>query len=319
MKVVLTGATGFVGAPLLRRLLADGHQATALTRDDGGALPADAARRVVGELGPDLDCGDALDGAEALIHCAARAHIMDDPAADPLAAFRRVNTEGTLALARQAARAGVRRFIFVSSIKVNGEATRPGRPFTAKDIAAPADAYGVSKAEAERGLLALADETGMEVVIVRPVLVYGPGVKANFHSMLRWMQRGVPLPLGAVINRRSLLAIDNLVDLLVTCLDHPAAAGRVFLAADGEDVSTSGLLRAVARALGRPARLIPVPALVLTALAALVGKRDVARRLCDSLQVDITDTTTTLDWVPPVDMDTALRRTAQHFLNKETH
>ncbi len=319
MNVVLTGATGFVGAVLLRRLLAEGHGVTALTRGPGGELPDSVTRRSVGELGPDLDCGDALDGADAVIHCAARAHIMDDPAADPLAEFRRVNTEGTLALARQAARAGVRRFLFVSSIKVNGEATEAGRPFTAKDIPAPADAYGISKAEAEQGLLALARETGLDVVILRPVLIYGPGVKANFHSMLRWMHRGIPLPLGAVDNRRSLLAIDNLVDLLVLCLGHPEAAGRVFLAADGEDVSTSGLLRAVARALGRPARLIPVPVFLLTALAALVGKRSVARRLCDSLQVDITDTTTTLEWVPPVDMDTALRRTARHFLNKETH
>ena len=261
---------------------------------------------------------DALSGVKVVVHLAARVHIMRDEAADPLAEFRRVNVEGTLNLARQAAEAGVRRFVYLSSIKVNGEQTLLGKPFTEQDLPTPLDPYGMSKYEAEEGLRKLAQKTGMEVVVIRPVLVYGPGVKANFLNMMRWLHKGVPLPLGAIHNRRSLVALDNLVDLIVTCIDHPAAANQIFLVSDGEDLSTTELLRRMGLALGRPARLIPVPVSLLTAWAALLGRRDMAQRLCGSLQVDISKTQTLLGWKPPISVDEGLRRTAQGFLHETT-
>jgi UDP-glucose 4-epimerase len=235
---------------------------------------------------------------------------MQEATADPLEEFRRVNVQGTLNLARQAAAAGVRRFVFVSSIKVNGEATQLGRPFTADDAPAPLDSYGVSKMEAEQGLREIALQTGMEVVIIRPSLVYGPSVKANFAAMMRWLKRGVPLPLGAIHNQRSLVSLDNLVGLIVTCLTHPAAANQTFLVSDGEDASTTELLRRMGQAMGHPARLIPVPTSWLKLAAAMVGKRDVAQRLCGSLQVDISKTRELLGWAPPVSLDEGLRRAA---------
>ncbi len=236
---------------------------------------------------------------------------MDDTSADPLAAFRQTNTAGTLHLARQAAAAGVRRFVFVSSVKVNGEGTAEGSPFTAADAPAPQDPYGISKMEAEQGLRQIAVDTGMEVVIVRPPLVYGPGVKANFATLMRWLQRGIPLPLGAVTdNRRSLVALDNLVDLLITCIHHPAAANQTFLVSDGEDLSTTALLRRMGQALGKPALLLPVPPALLALGAKVLGKGDVAQRLLGSLQVDITHTRETLGWTPPIGVDEGLRRAA---------
>ena len=237
---------------------------------------------------------------------------MADTAADPLAEFRRVNVQGTLNLARQSAVVGVGRFVFISSIKVNGEATQLERPFTADDAPAPIDAYGVSKMEAEQGLREIALQTGMEVVIIRPPLVYGPGVKANFAALMRWLRYGVPLPLGAIPNRRSLVSLDNLVDLILTCLTHPAAANQTFLVSDGEDVSTTELLRRTGQALGRPARLIPVPASWLKLAAAMVGKPDVAQRLCESLQVDIEKTRRLLGWSPLISLDQGLKQTAGH-------
>jgi UDP-glucose 4-epimerase len=236
---------------------------------------------------------------------------MQETTADPLTEFRRVNVQGTLNLARQAAAAGVRRFVFVRSIKVNGESTQPGAPFKADDAPAPLDAYGVSKMEAEQGLRELAGQTGIEVIIIRPPLVYGPGVKANFAAMMHWLKRGVPLPLGAIHNQRSLVALDNLVALLMTCLTHPAAANQTFMVSDGEDVSTTELLLRMGQAMGKPARLLPVPASWLKLAAALIGKPDVAQRLCGSLQVDISKTRELLGWVPPVSLDEGLRRAAK--------
>ncbi|WP_404363716.1 UDP-glucose 4-epimerase family protein [Marinobacter sp.] len=313
-KLAISGATGFVGSALVRRLAQEtsaGH-ILALVRSRSGDLPAQVQQA---EIGPDGNFAEPLPlaGVDTLIHAAARVHVMNDSSADPLAEFRRVNVEGTLALARQAAKAGIRRFIFLSSIKVNGEATEPGRPFTPEDPPAPQDPYGISKLEAEQKLRALASETGLEVVIIRPVLVYGPGVKANFRAMMSWLERGIPLPLGAIDNRRSLVALDNLVDLVITCIDHPAAAGETFLVSDDEDLSTTELLRRMARALDRPPRLVPVPLALLEAGAAMLGKRDVARRLCGSLQVDIGRTKELLNWQPPVTVDEALRKTADAF------
>ena len=243
---------------------------------------------------------------------------MNEEADDPLAEFRRINVDGTMRLARQAAEAGVRRFVFVSSVKVNGDCSQPGHPFLADQTPAPGDSYAISKCEAEAALRELTQEAAMEVVIIRPPLVYGPGVKANFLAMMRWLQRGVPLPLGGVTdNRRSLVYLDNLVDLIVTCVDHPAAANQTFLVSDDEDLSTEALLRRIAGALGRPARLIAVPAGLLTLGARLIGHSAVAQRLCGSLQVDIEKTKELLGWTPPISLDDGFRRTAVHWLQTE--
>jgi len=317
MRVLLTGSTGFVGQGLLERMsaLVDLELIAAVRRPVSG-FPECVTSQVVGGLEADTDWRKLLDGVEVVIHSAARAHIMNDTSLDPLAEFRKVNVEGTLNLARHAAAAGVRRFIFISSIKVNGEGTPVGAPYLADAQPAPADPYGISKMEAEQGLRALTAETGMEVVIVRPVLVYGPGVKANFLNMMSWLHKGVPLPFGAIHNRRSLVALDNLVDLIVTCIDHPAAANQTFLVSDGEDLSTSELLRRMGAALGKPARLLPVPSRLLEALAAIFGKQALAQRLCGSLQVDISKTRELLNWTPPLSVDEALRKTAKHFLEQ---
>jgi nucleoside-diphosphate-sugar epimerase len=242
---------------------------------------------------------------------------MNEVAEDALAEFRKVNVEGTLRLARHAVGAGVQRFIFISSIKVNGEDTLPGRPFTADDCPAPIDAYGVSKYEAEKGLEKIALSSNMEVVIIRPPLVYGPGVKANFLTLLRWLNKDVPLPFGAIHNRRSLVSVANLVDLIVTCLDHPSAANQIFLAGDGEDLSTTELLKRLGFALGKKPRLLPFPSWLLGAVAVMFGKQAVIKRICGSLQVDIGKTHDQLGWIPPVSIDKALRQTADDYLDKQ--
>lgn len=265
-------------------------------------------------LASDTDWSEALKNVEQVVHLAARVHVMNDKSSDPLAEFRRVNVEGTAALARQAAVAGVRRFVYLSSVKVNGEFTEAGHPFTADDAPAPEDPYGVSKHEAEQLLRQIAAETGMEVVIIRPPLVYGPGVKANFESMMRWLARGVPLPLAAVTsNRRSLVALDNLVDLIVTCLNHPAAANQTFLVSDGEDLSTAQLLKRMDAAMGHPARLFYVPPALLKLGATVLNKPGIYQRLCGSLQLDIAKTRQLLGWTPPVSVDEGLRRAAEGF------
>lgn len=302
MNVLVTGASGFVGTALCRHL----QQRGTVVRRALRSAPAAGATQdwiATGELSGEQDWSDALAGCTEVVHLAARVHVMSDTAAEPLAEFRRVNVDGTLNLARQAARSGVRRFVFVSSIKVNGEATAPGRPFREDQPAAPLDAYGVSKHEAEQGLRALGQETGMEIVIVRPPLVYGPGVRANFRALARAVQKGLPLPLAMVDNRRSLVGLDNLVDFLSLCLRHPAAAGQTFLVSDGEDLSTAQLVRRMASALGRRALLLPVPPAMLVGLAALAGKREMARRLCDNLQVDIGKARGLLGWTPPCGVD----------------
>lgn len=314
--ILLTGASGFVGRAVWALLEKRGPLRVVLRDTDAAAFQV-GVDVVQGTLSSEQDWVGALKGVSVVIHCAARVHVMNDESADPLAEFRRVNVDGTLRLARQAAEAGVRRFVFLSSIKVNGEHTLPGQPFMPDQLPAPVDPYGVSKYEAEKGLRELAHRTGMEVVIIRPPLVYGPGVKANFLAMMRWLARGIPLPLGAIGNRRSLVGIDNLVDLIVTCIDHPAAANQVFLVSDGEDLSTTELLVRMGRALGKPARLIPVPQRLLTLGASMLGKADIAQRLCGSLQVDISKTRELLGWRPPVSVDEGLRRTAEHWLANE--
>ena len=313
---LVTGASGFLGKALVNHLVRlPDCSVVAPMRTLPAALPAGARSIPLDSLDGCNDWQVALTDVDVVVHAAARVHVMNEVAIDPLAAFREVNVEATLNLARQAATSGVKRFIFISSIKVNGEVTKPGVVYRADDEPAPLDPYGISKLEAEQGLKLLAASTGMEVVIIRPVLVYGPGVKANFLSMMRWLYRGVPLPFGAVHNLRSLVAIDNLVDLIVLCAEHPAAANQVFLASDGEDVSTTQLLRKLAHALGKPARLLPIPAELMSGAASLLGQQDLADRILGSLQVDISKNYQLLGWEPPVSLDKALGLTAQHFLD----
>ncbi|MBI6552126.1 SDR family oxidoreductase [Pseudomonas sp. LY-1] len=314
MQILLTGASGFVGRGLVPPLLARRHNITAAMRNLNAEFDLHIDQVQISGLSADQKWQPLLAGKDLVIHLAARVHVMSDNSADPLVEYRRVNVDGTLHLARQAADAGVKRFIFISSIKVNGESTTGGMAYTADGPTAPTDPYGISKMEAERGLRALADETGMEVVIIRPVLVYGPGVQANFLSMMRWLHKGLPLPLGAIDNQRSLVALDNLVDLIVTCVEHSAAANQTFLVSDGEDLSTTTLLRRMAKAIGKPAHLLPLPAWMLEAGAAILGRRALAQRLCGSLQVDISKTRELLGWTPPCSVDDALRKTGKHFL-----
>ncbi len=312
--VLVTGAGGFVGSGLCKALTAAGYRVRAATRG-AGSLPGGTIHEqvAVGEIGADTEWNRAVQGVDAIVHLAARVHVMRDQSQDPLAAYREVNTHGTERLARSAAKAGVRRFVYVSTIKVNGEATRTA-PFRDTDIPAPADPYGVSKYEAEQRLRRIGADTELQVVIVRPPLIYGPGVKGNFLSMMRVLQRGMPLPLASCMNRRSLIGLSNLTDLLVKCVTHPSAAGQVFVAADGEDLSTPELLRRTARALGRKARLLPFPPAMLRIAAGAMGRPGVYERLCGSLRVDASKARVLLGWRPPLTVDEELAHTARWFL-----
>ena len=317
MNVLVTGANGFVGAAVCRRLLAQGHTVIgAVRRADAELLPG-VQRRLVESLGPDTRWGEALTGIDAVVHLAARVHVMADTAADPLTEFRHANTEGTLHLARESARLGVQRLVFMSSIKVNGEATAPGQPFNADDPAAPVDPYGQSKAEAETGLREITRATGLTIAILRPPLVYGPGVGGNMRTLLNAVRRGLPLPLGAIDNRRSLIHVDNLADATACVLDRQAA-GRcdTYLLADGEDVSTADLIRRVARAMRRPARLIPVPVALLRLLGLGTGRSGAIDRLTGSLQVDASAIRDSLGWAPPVRLDDGLAQTVTWFTRR---
>ena len=315
MKVLVTGASGFVGSALIEKLIAEDIELLAVARD-AAKISADIACIGVKNIDANTSWQDINAGCDVVVHCAARVHVMDDISRDPLSEFRAVNTEGTLNFARQAAEAGVKRFVFISSIKVSGEATALNHPYESTDLPEPSDPYGISKYEAEQGLKLLAKETAMEVVIIRPVLVYGPGVKANFLTMMKWLSRGVPLPLGAIHNKRSLVALDNLVDLIVTCVDHPNAANNIFLVSDDHDVSTTELLLLLGKALAKKPVLIPVPMRLISLCCRIVGRDDISQRLCGSLQVDIKHTKATLGWSPPYSLEQSLQKTVNAFRQK---
>lgn len=307
--ILITGVTGFVGQLLCERLLIDGLSVRGAARQQSFSVGHGYDRIVVGNIDGATNWSAALVGVRVVVHLAARVHVRRESVDDPLGEFRQVNVDGTLNLARQAADAGVSRLVFLSSVKVNGEMTHSGRPFTEDAIPNPRDPYGVSKYEAELGLANIAENSDMEVTIIRPPLVYGPGVKANFASMMYLVGKGIPLPFGAIChNFRSLVGLDNLVDFISLCISHPAAANQTFLVSDGEDLSTAELLRRVGFALGRPARLVWVPLVLLRVGALALGKHAIAQRLCTSLQVDIKKGRKLLGWKPPISVDEGLRR-----------
>lgn len=305
LKVLVTGATGFVGAAVVRRFVGENHvRVRAVTRSAELASSDGAEWVVVPELNASTNWTASINGIDAIVHLAGRAHVMREKTPDAVLEFRRVNVDGTLRLARQAASAGVRRFVFLSSVKVNGERGT----FRETDTPEPSGEYAVSKHEAELGLRQIARETGMEVVIIRPPLVYGPGVRANFRTLIRAVALGIPLPFGSTRNRRSFVGIDNLVDFVLTSMQHPDAANQTFFVSDGEDLSTPELIRHLARAMNSPTRLIPVPEFLLNALATLLGQRSAASRLLGSLQVDTSKARTLLGWSPPLSAEEGLRR-----------
>lgn len=314
-KILVTGSSGFLGTALVEHFagLPDTHT-VAVSRRTMAHTTSHVTYAVMATLDADTQWQPVLQGIDTVVHTAARVHAMHDTAADPLSLYREVNTLGTLELARQAASAGVRRFIFISTIKVNGESTRRGQCFHADDTPAPGDPYAISKYEAEQGLLALAKSSAMEVVIIRPVLVYGPGVKANFLQLMRTLHNRVPLPLGAVKNARSLVSLDNLIDLIRVCIDHPAAADQIFLVSDGEDLSTRDLASLLKKHLPASSWLIPVPESFIMLGATLLGRKSAAERVLGSLQVDISKTRERLQWQPPVSVEDGLKKTVEHFL-----
>jgi nucleoside-diphosphate-sugar epimerase len=309
--ILITGAAGFVGTILVSEMARRRIPYRPVTRRRGqGSF-------VVGEIDGQTDWTAALEGVEVIVHLASRAHVTHETAPLSEARIQCTNVDATLNLARQAARAGVKRFVFVSSIKVNGELTSPGRPFTSADRPNPQNPYAQSKLDAELGLFAISRETGLEVTVIRPPLVYGPGVKANFGTMMEWIDRGIPLPLGAVSNKRSFVYVGNLVDLIIVAAQHPKAAGEVLTVSDGEDMSTTELFRRLAQALGRQCWVMPVPAPMLKVAATMLGRRDVADRLIDSLQVDCSKTRELLGWTPRISVDDGLQQTARSFQQAE--
>jgi len=311
--VLITGANGFIGRTLSTRLLSERWQVRGTVRDSEDLKKKSVEVETVqlGDIGPDTDWSKALNGVDTVVHLSARVHVMNDTASDLLAAFRWVNVKGTERLVQQAVDANVRRFFFMSSVKVNGE--ERNQPYTEGDMPKPLDPYGISKWEAEQVLHDIAEVTGLEVVILRPPLVYGPGVKANFLRLMRSVACGVPLPLANVNNRRSLIYIENLVDVVFTCLWHPKAAGQTYLVSDGEDVSTPELIRSVGSALGNPARLLPFPTSLMRLTGRLLGKSAEIDRLLGSLTVDCSKIKRELGWKPPYTMAQGLKETAKWY------
>jgi len=312
MKILVTGATGFVGGAVVRHLSSyNEYEVVAAVRRMDANLEKFAKYVDVGDLNTDTQWQEALIGVDVVIHASARVHVMQETAYEALGEFRKTNVLGTLNLARQAATAGTKRFIFISSIKVNGETTEIGKPFTTDDIPSPQDAYGISKMEAEQGLLELVHKTEMEVVIIRPPLVYGAGAKGNFSMLLKLVKLGIPLPFDSINNKRSLVGIDNLVDLINVCIKHEGAKNQIFLVSDDYDMSTAQLIRQIGRSLGKPAMLIPFPQFLLKFLLKIIGKAEIAQRICGSLQVDISKTKQLLNWQPPISVIDGLKKASK--------
>jgi nucleoside-diphosphate-sugar epimerase len=310
-SLLVTGGNGFVGRALCSAAVQLGHNVTAAVRRSVSVAAGQIRHIAVGEINEQTDWSAALAGANIVIHLAARVHVMRDTAVDPLAEFRRVNVAGTEHLARSAAASGVKRLVYVSSIKVNGEETSGRRIYSEMDIPEPNDPYGISKWEAEQALQRIAKEIGLEVVIVRPPLVYGAGVKGNFAEMLQVVSRGIPLPLDSVRNQRDLVYVGNLVDALITCATHPAAAGQTYLVSDGESVSTPELLRYLAEATGVPSRVFPFPPALLKIAGNMAGKSMQVERLLGSLRVNSSKIRRELNWNPPYTLKQGLQETVK--------
>lgn len=315
MRILVTGASGLIGGALVKSLsIAKDISVSGVVRNLDTKLPNNVKPILVTNINAAQNWVEILKDVDVIVHCAARVHVMQEIAASPLESYRQANVVGTVNLAMQAAACGVKRLVFVSTVKVNGEKTLIDSPFFADDSTAPTDSYGISKAEAENALREIASNTNLEVVIVRPPLVYGPGVKANFLALLQALNNRTPLPFaGITANRRSLVALDNLVDCLITCITHPNAANQTFFVSDGEDMSTAQLLIRMGIALGKPARLIFVPLFLLKFVAKLARKTTQAQRLLGNLQVDISKTKEHLNWIPPISVDEGLRRAAESF------
>ena len=313
MNVLVTGANGFVGESLVKSLLSTEYKAIAGVRKIP-QLQQNCEYRLIGNIEANTIWANILKDIDVIVHAAARVHVMKDESTDPLTEFRKVNVEGTLNLARQAVEAGVKRFIFISSIKVNGEGTELGKPYTENSNPNPIDPYGISKYEAEQGLLKIAETTSLEFVIIRPTLIYGENVKGNFHSLMKWTYRGVPLPIGGIKhNLRSLVSVDNLVDFIGTCIEHKDAKNEVFLISDDDDISTAGLLEEIARGLGVKNKAVNIPAGFINTAASAIGKSGVAQRLSGSLQVDISKAKTLLGWHPKYSTSESIRKTAKSY------
>ncbi|CEK10242.1 UDP-glucose 4-epimerase family protein [Legionella hackeliae] len=313
--ILMTGATGFVGRHFMAALRnSDKFTVRVAVRNTNSPFLGGCEEIIsIPDISTSTNWSDALKNCDVVVHAAARVHVMKEEERAPLLEYRRINVEGTLHLAHQAAKNGVKRFIYISSIKVNGEETKPGTTYSADDIPAPEDPYALSKYEAEQGLLKLSDETGMQVIIIRPPLVYGPGVGGNFQRMIKWLQKGYPLPLKTINNKRSFVSVYNLVDLIIHCLDASEKNNQIFLVSDNQDVSTPELLQKVALALNKPARLIPFPYWILKNLASIAGKKPEVQRLCGSLQVDVNKTQELLGWKPKMSIDEALAKTIQDY------
>jgi nucleoside-diphosphate-sugar epimerase len=309
-QVLITGATGFVGKEMRHQLRIQGIPCVEAVR-----YKINPDQFEMGNLNEKTNWTTALSGCDVVVHLAARVHMMQDKVGDPLGAYREVNVDATMALAEQSASLGIRRFIFVSSVKVNGEATTD-KAFTAHDVPAPLDPYGQSKMEAEYALQKLGQKTGMEIVIVRPPLVYGPGVRANFLRLMQLVRLGIPLPLGNIHNCRSMVALDNLVNLLMVCIEHPNAAGQILMVSDDEDMSTSALIKVLAQAMNKKIILLPIPSTLIRVGSRLIGKVNAADRLLGSLQVDIRHTKKTLNWTPAISSVVGIQKTVSHFLNQ---